>query len=237
MRPDDWHLTEDVDDVLARAGDFLRSRPALHNTPLTTIEKLRTRRADAPGTEATVFGLLESGGEVRALCYRLPTHRLTLTPSPPSRPTPSPSGWPATATASPASPRTVTPPPPSPRLWRRHADAVPEHTWRGRLYRLGTLTPQEPFPPGRGRLVGEQDHAQLLRWCGEFVADVGEAPSIDAGSWAGSRFRGQTLHVLGDAGRHPGLHGGLHRDGRRHGPGGPRLHPRPVSGAAATRVP
>ncbi|MFC9463115.1 GNAT family N-acetyltransferase, partial [Streptomyces sp. NPDC056983] len=41
MLPDDWHLTQDVDDFLARAGDFLRSRPALHNTPLTDIEKLR----------------------------------------------------------------------------------------------------------------------------------------------------------------------------------------------------
>jgi hypothetical protein len=80
MRPDDWHLTEDVDDFLARAGDFLRSRPALHNTPLTVTEKLRTRGADTYGAEATVFGRLESGGEVHATFYRLPSHRLTLTP-------------------------------------------------------------------------------------------------------------------------------------------------------------
>lgn len=43
MLPDSWQLTEDVYDFLARAGDFLRSWPALHNTPLTDIEKLRTR--------------------------------------------------------------------------------------------------------------------------------------------------------------------------------------------------
>ena len=30
MRPDDWHLTEDLAGFPARAGDFLRSRPALH---------------------------------------------------------------------------------------------------------------------------------------------------------------------------------------------------------------
>jgi hypothetical protein len=48
MLPDDWHLTQDVDDFLARAGDFLRSRPALHNTPLTDIEKLRIRGAAEP---------------------------------------------------------------------------------------------------------------------------------------------------------------------------------------------
>ena len=29
MRPDDWHLTRDVHDFLARAGEFLRSRRTL----------------------------------------------------------------------------------------------------------------------------------------------------------------------------------------------------------------
>ena len=45
MSPDDWHLTDDVDDFLARAGDFLHSRPALHTVPLTVTEALRTRGA------------------------------------------------------------------------------------------------------------------------------------------------------------------------------------------------
>jgi hypothetical protein len=66
MRPDDWHLTEDVDDFLARAGEFLRSRPALHTTPLTTIERLRTRGPDAFGTPAPVLGRLERAGKVHA---------------------------------------------------------------------------------------------------------------------------------------------------------------------------
>lgn len=66
MRPDDWHLTEDLDGFLARAGDFLRSRPALHTMPLTVTERLRTRRQDAHGAEAPVFGRLEQEGEVRA---------------------------------------------------------------------------------------------------------------------------------------------------------------------------
>src|SRR3954452_13684452 len=79
MLPDDWQLTDDVDDFLARAGDFLRSRPALHNTPLTDIEKLRIRGADAHGAEASVFGRLESGGEVRAIFYLTPRGRLGLT--------------------------------------------------------------------------------------------------------------------------------------------------------------
>jgi hypothetical protein len=85
MLPDDWHLTEDIDDFLARAGDSLRSRPVMHNTPLTALEKLRTRGADAHGSEATVFGRLESGGEVHAIFYRTPRGRLALTPLSPDQ--------------------------------------------------------------------------------------------------------------------------------------------------------
>ncbi len=33
-------------------------------------------------------------------------------------------------------------------------------------------------------MLGEQDRADVIRWCGEFAAAVGET----VGSWAGSRF-------------------------------------------------
>lgn len=56
MLPDDWHLTQDIDDFLARAGDFLSSRAALHNMPLTDIAKLRIGRAVDHDVEAAVFG-------------------------------------------------------------------------------------------------------------------------------------------------------------------------------------
>ncbi|MGW5450053.1 hypothetical protein [Streptomyces asiaticus] len=86
MRPDDWQLTEDIDGFLARAGNFMCSRPALHNTPLTDIEKLRTRGADAHGNEVTVFGRLESGGDIRAIFYRTPAVVRPSHPSLPRRP-------------------------------------------------------------------------------------------------------------------------------------------------------
>lgn len=191
MRPDGWHLTEDIDGFLARAGDFLRSRPALHNTPLTDIEKLRTRGANGHGAEATVFGRLEAGGEVRAIFYRTPRGRLTLTPLSAEQVGTlaahlaglghSPSGVIAdhdTATA-------------FAEAWRRHTGAAPVPFWRTRLYRLGTLTPSQPRPEGRGRVAGAQDHEQVVRWCREFCANVGENVSIDAidaGAWAGTRF-------------------------------------------------
>lgn len=188
MRPDAWHLTEDVDDFLARAGDFLRSRPALHTMPLTVTEKLRTRGADAYGAETTVFGRLEREGEVRAVFYRLPSHRLSLTPLAPEQADTlaahladrghALSGVTAdhdTATAFAGT-------------WQRHTGAAPALSKRIRLYRLGTLTPPEPLPEGRGRVAGQQDHGQLLCWCGEFTDAVGEVAAVDAESWAGSRF-------------------------------------------------
>ncbi|MEE1764946.1 MULTISPECIES: GNAT family N-acetyltransferase [unclassified Streptomyces] len=75
-----WHVTGDVDDFLARAGDFLRSRPAPHTVQLTVTETLRTFGADAYGAEAPVLGRLERAGEVRATFFRTPPHRLNLTP-------------------------------------------------------------------------------------------------------------------------------------------------------------
>jgi hypothetical protein len=80
MLPDDWHLTQDVDDFLARAGEFLRSRAALHTTPLTDIEKLRIRGTAGQDGEVALLGRLESEGEVRAIFYLTPRGRLGLTP-------------------------------------------------------------------------------------------------------------------------------------------------------------
>ncbi|MFJ6837309.1 GNAT family N-acetyltransferase [Streptomyces sp. NPDC091209] len=184
-----WQLTEDVDDFLARAGDFLRSRPALHTTPLTDIEKLRARGAGGRG--AALFGRLEAGGEVRAVFYRRPRGHLWVTPLCAEQSGilaahlaglgHLPSGVLAdhdTATA-------------FADAWQRHTGAAPVPFWRTHLYRLGTLTPVQPCPQGRGRVTGDEDHEHVVRWCREFCAAVGEQSSIDlidAGSWADSRF-------------------------------------------------
>ncbi|KUN07093.1 acetyltransferase [Streptomyces yokosukanensis] len=183
MRPDDWHITEDLDDFLARTGDFLRSRPALHTTPLTAFERLRTRGVDGAGE--TVFGRLEPGGEVSALFYRLPTRRLTVTALSPEQadtlaarltglglPLSGVHGDNDSAVA-------------FARAWQRRTGAAPVLSWWGRLHRLGAPVPPRPRPQGRGRLLGEEDREDWMRWCGEFVAAVGEAP---ADSWADSRF-------------------------------------------------
>jgi hypothetical protein len=189
MRPDDWHLTEDVGDFLARAGDFLRSRPGPHVMQLTWAERVRTRGAEAFGAETPVFGVLERAGEVHATFYRLPPRALGLSPLTPGQadslaarlaalghPLSTVSADHGTATAFAGA-------------WQRHTGAVPGlRDTRLRLYRLGTLTPPEPLPEGRGRVLGEQDLELVMSWCGAFAEAVGEAVPVNAGSWAGTRF-------------------------------------------------
>ena len=189
MLPDDWHLTHDIDDFLSRAGGFLRSRPALHNTPLTDIEKLRKRAAAGGG--ADVFGRLEPGGELRAVFYLTPNGRLGLTPL-------SAEEADALATrlaAAGQAPSHVIADQDTARTfaesWQRRTGAASALFWRTHLYRLGTLTPPRPHPEGRGRATGAEDRERVVRWCREFCTDVGEQSSIDlidAGSWDDSRF-------------------------------------------------
>ncbi|GAA4788908.1 GNAT family N-acetyltransferase [Streptomyces ziwulingensis] len=191
MRPDEWHLTEDLDDFHARAGDFLRSRPALHNTLLTDLERPRGRGPEPSGPEAGAFGRLEADGVIRAVCYRTRRGYLSLTPLAAERAATlaahltglghQPRGVIAdhdTATAFAGA-------------WQRHTGAAPVPFWRTHLYRLGTLTPPRPHPDGRGRVAGGRDHEQVVRWCRAFCADVDERVSLDAldaGRWADTRF-------------------------------------------------
>ncbi|WP_055613540.1 GNAT family N-acetyltransferase [Streptomyces phaeochromogenes] len=189
MRPDDWHLTQDVDEFLARAGDFLRSRPGPHVMQLTWAERVRKRGADAFGAEAPVFGVLEQAGEVTGTFYRLPPGSLGPSPLTPEQADSlaarlaalghSPSRVSAdrsTATA-------------FAEAWQRHTGATPKlHATQVRLYGLGTLTPPEPLPAGRSRVLGEQDLAEAIFWCGEFSKAVGEDVTINADTWAGTRY-------------------------------------------------
>jgi hypothetical protein len=188
MRADDWHLTEDIDDFLAHAGDFLRSRPALHTMALTATEKLRRLGPARDGTPAPVLGHLEQAGEVRAAFYQLPPRGLNVTSLTPeqadilaaqltslghSLPSLSADHHTATTFAE---------------AWQRHTGATPTLRGQLRLHRLGALAPPEPMPAGRSRRAGERDHEHLMRWCREFAADVGEAVTIDAASWTSTRF-------------------------------------------------
>ncbi|MER6025077.1 GNAT family N-acetyltransferase [Streptomyces sp. NPDC001851] len=200
MRPDDWYLTEDLDEFLARAGGFLRSRPALHTVPLTVADALRRRGLHLYGEEAPVFGLREADdGTVRAALIHtppFPVHVTALTPREADalvvrfaglgRPLPGVSGPQETAESFAAA-------------WRRHTGAAVALDQRQRLYRLGELTAPEPRPQGRARIAGPGDRDLLIRWFEEFVKSTGSVGQ-DAGNWADARisYGGVTLWETAD---------------------------------------
>ncbi|MCH5675815.1 GNAT family N-acetyltransferase [Streptomyces gilvus] len=188
MGSDDWYRIDDVGVFLSRAGDFLRSRPALHTLALTVTEQVRTRGPGAYGDEAPYFGVLEREGAVRAVYFRTPPYRLNVTSLTPEeadalaahlaadgRPLPGVSGERASVAE-------------LARAWERHTGARAAVRERQRLYRLDALTAPGPVPQGRARVAGEADREQLVCWYREFTAAVGEGASQRAESWADARI-------------------------------------------------
>ncbi|MFC4506423.1 MULTISPECIES: GNAT family N-acetyltransferase [Streptomyces] len=188
MRPDGWHLTHDLEGFLARAGDFLASRPALHTVPLTVTDGLRGRGLHVYGDEAPVFGVLVEEGQVAAVCLHTPPYPLNVTPlteeqadalaerlASAGHPLPGVSGESDTAAAFAT-------------VWRRRTGAQIAVQQRQRLYRLGELTVAEPVPEGSPRVATGAHRAQLMRWFEEFGESIGEAGLQDSGGWADSRI-------------------------------------------------
>ena len=203
MRPDDWYFTDDLDTFLTRAGDFLRSRPALHTVPLTVTEGLRTRGSRYYGAGAPCFGALESEGAVRAAYFRTPPYPLNVTPLTAEEAdslaahlaglgctVPGVTGERSTVDA-------------LARSWESRTGATATLRQRQRLYRLGTLTVPQPVPEGQPRVAGEADREQLVRWYGEFMEAIGESGAERAEGWADSRISYGGTTFWEDAGGTP----------------------------------
>ncbi|MEV7202648.1 GNAT family N-acetyltransferase [Streptomyces griseoluteus] len=188
MRSSGWYLTEDVEDFLARAGGFLRARPAEHVMQLTWAERVRTRGRGAFGG-APVFGVLEEEGQVSGTFYHLPPRALGLSPLTPAQ-ADSLAGRLADLGHAPASVGadhdTATA---FAEAWRRHTGVTAKlRDVRVRLYRLGTLTPPDPHPEGRARVLGAGDLDEAVFWCGEFAKAVGEDVTLSAETWPDTRY-------------------------------------------------
>ncbi|MEV8045705.1 GNAT family N-acetyltransferase [Streptomyces griseoluteus] len=188
MRSSGWYLTEDVEDFLARAGGFLRARPAEHVMQLTWAERVRTRGRGA-FERAPLFGVLEEEGQVGGTFYHLPPRALGLSPLTPAQA----DGLAARLADLGHAPASVGADHDTAaafaEAWRRHSGATPKlRDVRVRLYRLGTLTPPDPHPEGRARALGEGNLDQAVFWCGEFAKAVGEDVTVSAETWPGTRY-------------------------------------------------
>ncbi|MFI7540151.1 GNAT family N-acetyltransferase [Actinoplanes sp. NPDC049599] len=164
-----WRITEDVEEFLAGAGDFLRARPVEHTLLLTIADTVRLRGPHTYGAGTPVFGWCDDGVFVRT-----PPRGAVL------------SGMPADAATALAGSLADTDLPsvggPEPATeafaaeWHRLTGATPRVADRQRLYRLAELTPAEPPPPGAGRVAGPADRDLLVDWMTTFQRDLGDQP-------------------------------------------------------------
>jgi RimJ/RimL family protein N-acetyltransferase len=168
-----WSTTDDLDEFLARAGQFLHAEPVLNTVPLTVLAALRSRGPAAFGEAAPWYGWWDpSGGAVGPAFLQTPPHPVLLVGSAPDA---------VTELARLLVER--------PRIgvnlvteaaagfgqeWQRRTGLEPSVDRQVRLHRLTTLTPPGPEVPGRPRLAEPADRDQALFWFDEFAREIGE---------------------------------------------------------------
>ncbi|MGE5829502.1 MAG: GNAT family N-acetyltransferase [Micromonosporaceae bacterium] len=166
-----WHTTNDLDRFHARAGAFLRTRPAENTLLLTTLDNVRVRGGRSYGDEAPTYGWWElPDGTVGGAYLHTPPYPVLV------------SAVPDQAIASlvdiVAAMRTFNA---EQRLaesvaahWLRQPGAQVEPGRRLRLYRLEGLTPPDRAAPGRARPAEPSDRPLLIAWYEMFGAELGE---------------------------------------------------------------
>jgi GNAT superfamily N-acetyltransferase len=164
-----WRLTADLDEFFALAGAFLAARPVEHTLLLSVTDTLRRRGLHAFGDDAPLFGWWLDDGGVAGAFLQTPPWGLALTELPTAavppladalarRPLPSVNGEATVASAF------------------AEARGVPATVKRReRLYRLGTLVPPQPVPPGGMVPAAEVPRELVVEWVRAFQVEIGES--------------------------------------------------------------
>ena len=164
-----WHITDSVDEFLAGAGDFLRTRPVENTVLLTVTDTLKQRGSHIYGDGKPVFGWCPEGAFLRTpprgalLSDMPPAAAAELAVSLAGTDLPAVAGPDAVAEAFAAE-------------WQRLTGVTPKVAGHHRLYRLDKLTPPDPPAPGAGRIAGTHDRDLLVRWMTNFHREIGEDP-------------------------------------------------------------
>ncbi|MFE9724271.1 GNAT family N-acetyltransferase [Streptomyces sp. NPDC005794] len=161
-----WTFTDDVDHFLDAAGASLAARPAENTLLLTVTATLRDSGPQAYGVEPPVLGWWRGAdGEVAGALVRTPPFLPLL----------------GTASAEAVGALADALPLPGVNADRDTARALasrwPRHRVdeEHRLYRLGTLVPPSPAPPGRPRTATPADRPLLVGWIRAFGAETGQS--------------------------------------------------------------
>jgi hypothetical protein len=175
-----WTLTGDLNEYLAVAGEFLRSRPVQHTIQLTATQTLRARGVLAFGPDAPLFGWwCPAGGEVTAALLHTPPYGVLLTPLPEH-------AGQALAGALAAGGRRFSSVH-APRgdgeafaaAWTRLVGGTAREFRRSRLYSLGRLEPPAPPRPGAARVAAAADRdvvTSLFAAASEEIRDLAQRP-------------------------------------------------------------
>jgi ribosomal protein S18 acetylase RimI-like enzyme len=167
-----WRTTDDVNEFLAAAGDWLRARPVQNTLLLTLAEAARLGSATF-GPPASRFGWCEAE---RCAFVQVPSRPFVLSTMS-DRAAAALAGHLADAGTAVAGVNA------EPDAAQAFARAWGERTGAGarggpgaRLYRLDRLTAPDPAPAGRGRTATPADHDQLVAWHLAFARELGETP-------------------------------------------------------------
>ncbi|MEY9892966.1 putative GNAT family acetyltransferase [Catenulispora sp. MAP5-51] len=173
-----WHVTSDIDEFEGAAREFLLSDPVRNTVLLTVLESLRASGPTAYGDTPASFGWYRDSdsdpdSEVRGAFLRTPPMPALVSEAPERAvralvdvlaEVPGLSGPDSSTRA-------------FVQAWRAAGRQATVASNR-RLFRLAELTPPEPAPRGRARLVTDADRELLIEWFSAFGADVGE-PTAD----------------------------------------------------------
>ena len=196
-----WTLTDELDDYVAVAGAFLRSRPVQNTIHLSVAETLRARGASAFGEAAPLFGWWRAGdAEITAALLHTPPHPVLLTRLPEGSAEPLAEALAGrrrsldgvTAQEGDAAAFAA--------AWSRLTGASSREFRRSRLFRLGELRPPDPGPRGAARVATTADRALLESWFAAFAREIGESAGRSADAVDDRlSFRGLTLWEAGGA--------------------------------------
>jgi predicted GNAT family acetyltransferase len=170
-----WTLTGSLDDYVATAGEFLRSRPVHNTIQLTAVQSLHARGASVFGDVAPLFGWWRSAAaEVTAAVLHTPPYPVLLTGLPEhsadalaealaasGRPLPGVNAQQGDAVAFAAA-------------WSRLTGAGFQEFRRSRLFRLEQLRAPVPLPRGAARVASAADRDLLQTWFDAFTKELAD---------------------------------------------------------------
>ena len=166
-----WNLTDDVDEFLTGAGDFLRARPVENTVLLTIANTLRRHGPAVYGEDPPVLGWCDGGAFLRT-----PPRGALLTAMPPEA-----AADLARALKGSALPSVDGPPPVVEAFaaeWQRLTGATARVHGARRLFRRERLVPPVRPAVGQARVAGPGDRDLLIDWMTTFEREIGEEPTL-----------------------------------------------------------